>query len=293
MKNASYHEPVMVREVIKALRVGGPRGQVIDATIGTGGHSLEILENGAKVLGIEIDPEILAMAGARLAKYQDRIKLTKGNFKDIDLLVSDEFRLVDGILFDLGVTNLHLKDFNRGFSFSRPEDELDMRLDRESQGVSAADLLNTLRQDHLEELFADFMDRNKAKALSKKIIDRRKVSSFKLVKDLVEVSGFLARKGKLHPATKVFLALRIAVNSEIENLTIALPKAFSLLREKGRLLVISFHSLEDRIVKGFFSEMEEKKLASILTQKPLVPEESEIFTNPRARSAKLRVLEKI
>lgn len=293
MKNDSYHEPVMVREVTRALQISGPRGRIIDATIGTGGHSLEILENGGWVLGIDTDKEILDIAGARLAKYKGRIKLTKGNFKDIDLLVSDEFRLVDSVLFDLGVTNLHLKDFSRGFSFSRPEDELDMRLDKDIQGVSAADLLNTLRQDHLEELFEDLLGWNKAKALSRKIIARRKASAFKLVKDLVEVSGFLARKGKLHPATKVFLALRMAVNSEIENLTIALPKAFSLLKQSGRLLVISFHSLEDRVVKDFFREMAEKKLASMLTEKPLVPGESEIFANPRSRSAKLRVLEKI
>lgn len=293
MKNDSYHEPVMVREVTQALQVSGPQSRIIDATIGTGGHSLEILEHGGMVLGIDSDKEILAIAGTRLAKYSGQIKLTRGNFKDIDLLVSDEFRQVDGILFDLGVTNLHLMDFNRGFSFSRPDEELDMRLDKEIQGVNAADLLNTLRPDHLEQLFENFMDRNTAKALSRRIIARRKASAFKIVKDLVEVAGFLARKGKLHPATKVFLALRIAVNSEIENLTIALPKAFSLLKQRGRLLVISFHSLEDRIVKGFFNEMAEQKLASILTQKPLVPEESEILANPRARSAKLRVLEKI
>jgi 16S rRNA (cytosine1402-N4)-methyltransferase len=284
------HEPVMTREVIDYLHIK-KGGKYIDATLGAGGHTKAILQAGGEVLGIDADREMIEIVRENLEGMPaSKFKLIQGNFRDLDKLVSD-FKPVDGILFDLGVSNIHFADRTRGFSFEKPEASLDMRLDPDSQAVTAADLLNGLRKEQLEALFGQTMSFGEARGLTQKVLARRNQKSFTEVSDFLEVVG--KTRGKLNPATKPFLALRMAVNSELENLEIALPKAFELLATHGRLVVISFHSAEDRIVKNFVVQQKEKNQARVLTKKPIRPREEEVAANPKSRSARLRVLEKI
>lgn len=282
MKNEKYHEPVLVYEVLTALGLVAPlktQARIIDATVGTGGHSLEMVKRGAKVLGIEADRKMIEIAQERL-----KAKIVQGNFRNIDKIASDNgFTKVDGVIFDLGVSNIQLLSGERGFSFLHEEDPIDMRLDKDSQGVAAADLLNCLREDQLKKLFSVTLMPNQVNYIVKNILLARESKPFEKVGDLVQVCASLKVKGSLHPATLPFLALRIAVNSELENLKEALPKAFDLLKTGGRLLVITFHSGEDKIVtKSFFGK----------SGRIIFPSETEINNNPRARSAKLYVVEK-
>lgn len=278
MKNEKYHEPVLVREVIENLHLDN-QARVIDATVGTGGHSLEMVKRGVNVLGIEADKEIIEIARKRL-----KAKIVQGNFRNIDKIAADNnFTEVNGVIFDLGISNIQLLSQERGFSFSNPEALLDMRLDKDGQGVTAADLLNGLREDQLKRLFSATLRPNQVNYIVKNILLRRESGTpFEKVGDFVQVCASLKVKGSLHPATLPFLALRIAVNSELENLKEALPKAFDLLKTGGRLLVITFHSGEDKIVKSFFGK----------SGQIIFPSEIEINNNPRSRSAKLYVVEK-
>jgi len=306
MKNSEYHEPVLVHEVIGYLRLDVPlkkQAYFIDTTVGTAGHTLKILKAGGNVLGIDADKELLEIAEKRLNiacptlndSVQGHFKLVNGNFKDIDKIAKRmKFKKVDGILFDLGVSNLHLKSQTRGFSFENGLAPLDMRIDTKSQSVTGADLLNSLRKDQLIELFSSVMIQPVAKRLAKEVVFLRKERPIKETSDfLAIISRARIVSGKLNPATLPFMALRMAVNSELENLKIALPKALGLLNKGGRLVVISFHSGEDALVKNFFRDMQKENLVKILTKKPVVPTREEITRNPRARSAKLRCFEKI
>lgn len=306
MKNSEYHEPVLAHEVISYLRLDVPlkkQAYFIDTTVGTAGHTLKILKAGGNVLGIDADKELLEIAEKRLKlacptlndSVQGHFKLVNGNFKDIDEITKRmKIKKVDGILFDLGVSNLHLKSQTRGFSFESGTAPLDMRIDTKSQSVTAANLLNSLREDQLVALFISVLIQPDAKRLAKEVVFRRnkilieKTSDFLAIINRARIDG-----GKLNPATLPFMALRMAVNSELENLKIALPKALKLLKKGGRLIVISFHSGEDVLVKNFFRNMQKENLIKILTKKPVVPEKEEIIKNPRARSAKLRCFEKI
>lgn len=268
-----YHESVMVGEVLENLHVEKAH-KYIDATLGTGGHSLAVMGAGGKVLGIEADPKILEIAKERVAGGD----FVLGNFVDIDKIAKENgFEKVSGILFDLGVTNLQLMDESRGFSFGNPEADLDMRLNPETQGVTAADLLDALRADQLEDLFKVTLDGGSARWTTRRVLETRPIRT---VGNFLNVCRGLRSKERLNPATLPFLALRIAVNSELDNLEVALPKALDLVEEGGKLVVISFHSGEDRIVKNFGkSEL-------------ILPVEEEIAKNPRARSAKVRVFVK-
>lgn len=278
MIDDKYHEPVMVSEVLAHLN---KKKRVIDATLGTGGHSLKLLEAGVKVLGIESDPEILKIAKERLVKFN--CLLVHGNFKDIDRIVKNNgFKKVDGILFDLGVSNLQLTDDSRGFSFSNPNALLDMRIDKEGQEVTGAILLNALRKDQLEDVFSRVLDLSSSRWLAKRVLEKREIEPIKRVADFLEICGGLRGKARLNPATLPFLALRIAVNSELENLKEALPKAYDLLEAGGKLLVISFHSGEEEIVKSFSKDF----------VGPIKPTMEEVANNPRSRSAELFVLTK-
>ncbi len=283
MKNDNYHESVMTREVIKNLHIKS-QAKYIDATLGTAGHTLAIAENGGQVLGIEADPEMLTIAKERLENTRPTPKLVLGNFIDIDKIAHEEgFEKVSGILFDLGVSNIHLTDTSRGFSFGNPEAALDMRLNPEAQGVKASDLLNLLRKDQLTDLFMVTLDPGSSRWLSGRVIKSRQEKPISTVADLLEIcKGLKTGKKTLNEATLPFLALRIAVNSELDNLRNVLPKAYDLLEEGGRLVVITFHSGEDEIVKEFFGKKGEY----------IVPSESEIDVNQRSRSAKMRVLQK-
>jgi 16S rRNA (cytosine1402-N4)-methyltransferase len=293
MKN-NYHESVLVDEVIEALHINKTR-KYIDATVGNGGHTLEILKQGGHVLGIELDPEMLAIASKRLAKEieEGKCRLVNGNFTEIGTIAQkNNWEPVEGILFDLGVTNIHLKDLERGFSFENPEAVLDMRINPEKQGVKASDLLNVLREDQLKDLFEVTLNPGAAKWISGRVMHSREAKLIATVGDMLEVSeGLRIGKPGIREATLPFLALRIAVNGELSNLEETLPKAFKLLAPGGRLVVISFHSGEDAIVKNFFKE-KIKEGAKNLSFKPILAGEEEISINRRARSAKMRVLQK-
>jgi len=281
MKEVSYHESVLVNEVLSEVSIPLSKTKIIDATLGTGGHSLVLLEAGAEVLGIEADKVMLEIAKKRLEKFPQR--WVYGNFRNIAQIARENgFEKVDAVLFDLGATNLQLTGPARGFSFTNPEAKLDMRFDPESQGVTGADLLNGLRKDQLEELFSQVLDFSAARWVAKKVVVERAVKPVVTVGDFLEVCRSLRSKPRLNPATLPFLALRMAVNCELENLVEALPGAFAILGKNGKLLVITFHSKEREIIRNFSKGF----------RGPIKPSEEEIRQNPRSRSAKLFVLKK-
>lgn len=292
-KNNKYHETVLVEEVVDALHVEKDK-KYIDATLGNAGHTLEILKLGGKVLGIDADPAMIAVSDERLKGLKiSNYKLVNGNFTNIDDIAAKEgFTEVDGILFDLGVTNLHLKDTERGFSFANPNALLDARVDPKSQGVTGADLLNVLREDQLREMFEVVIEPGAAKWISGRVMHSRAIKPIQTVGDFLEIcEGLKTGKNGISEATLPFLAVRIAVNSELTNLEEVLPKAFNLLKKGGRLVVISFHSKEDVLVKDFFRQKSSEGSKQI-TFKPVMAGTSELEINRRSRSAKMRVLEK-
>lgn len=292
-KQYRYHTPAMVNEVLRYLNAHSNM-RVIDATAGYAGHMIELLKHGVRVLGVEADPETLETAEASLESTgTNDSKVVLGNFRDIDQIAKENgFAEVDGILFDLGINTKQLTSTQRGMSFNHPDAVLDMRIDRSNESPRACDLLNILREDQLAKLFEE-NGVYRPRTLARRIVERRQYKQFHTVGDLLEITnGFETISKKINPVTKVFMALRIAVNSELENLTEALPKAFGMLRRYGRLIVISFHSGEDKIVKDFFVSIEQAGKGLIITKKPLKPTFEEINANPRVRSAKLRVLEK-
>ncbi len=285
------HKPVLVKEVLQFLAVEAGK-RFIDATLGGGGHTEAILQNRGEVLGIEQDPKALERACKRLQACSGSYKLVQGNFADIGKIAQGTcFDKVDGILFDLGFASFQVDDPRYGLSF-REEGPLDMRLDP-NLGATAADLVNGLPENELYKLFKEAGEEKYARAIANAIVRRRTLAPFKTTRDLAGlVKEMVHLVSHIHPATKVFMALRIAVNSELENLKSALPQAVELLKGGGRLAVISFHSGEDRIVKDFLKEQAAGGILKILTKKPVVSTTDEVEANPRARSAKLRAAEK-
>lgn len=285
----AVHKPVLLAEVLEILKVK-PGGRYIDATVGEGGHALAIARKGGSVLGIEQDPEVLKEARRNLG---GKAILAEGNFREIDRIAEENsFTGADGVLMDLGISSWHLESSGRGFSFQRDE-PLDMRADP-NLGVTAADLLNGLSKDELTKVFKQFGEEERAGQLAGAVVRSRSLRPFRTTGDLIEAVESVKgkKKEKLHPATKIFQALRIAVNDELVNLRSALPRAFGVLGRGGTLAVISFHSLEDREVKRFFAETAKAGLGEILTAKPTAPSPKEVSRNPRSRSAKLRGIEK-
>jgi len=289
-----FHQPVLLNEAIKLLNIKKER-KYIDATVGGGGHAEAVLKTGGRVLGIDWDPEAVRYAKEYLKKAcpDTSWKIARGNFANLEEIANKEgFGKVSGILFDLGVSSYQLKTSERGFSFQK-DASLDMRMDPRL-AITAADLLKVLSKKQLNVLFTRFAQEKRARAIADAIVRARRIKPIETTKELVDlVTSVYGGKRKIraiHPATKVFLALRIVVNSELENLKVVLSQALDLLKPNGRLVVISFHESEDRIVKRFLKN--EKKI-QILTKKPITPSEEEIRINPRSRSAKLRVGEKI
>lgn len=287
-RSSIVHNPVLVGQVIDFLIVSTGK-KYLDLTVGAGGHSLEIIKRGGRVLGIDLDPEILARARQVLG---NQATLVEGNYKDVDLIAKENgFEKLDGILLDLGLSSFQLDSPERGFSF-RFDAPLDMRMSPEL-GVRAVDLVNGLNVGELEELFMKLGEEKQARRIAKEIVGSRVDHKITTTTELAEIVKKVKKVsfGKhIHPATQVFQALRIAVNDELNNLREVLPKASSLLGKDGRLVVISFHSLEDRIVKDFFKSSSELK---VLTEKPITASEEEVGLNPRSRSAKMRVAEKL
>ena len=288
----AIHKPVLLKEALDFLKVEKGK-RFIDATVGEGGHALAIAQRGGIVLGIDQDPRILEQAKRSLG---NKAVLIQGNFKEIERIARENiFTEVDGILMDLGISSWHLKESGRGFSFQKDE-PLDMRADP-NLSVTAADLLNGLTKNELKELFQKYGEEERAPQLAAAVVRARSLKPFRTTADLVWVVEKLrrtkdARRDRIHPATKIFQALRIAVNDEVENLRSVLPRAFEVLGAGGRLVVVSFHSLEDREVKRFFRQMEEQGRGLVLTEKPLTPTAAEVAQNPQSRSARLRAIKR-
>ena len=294
---ASIHKPVLLSELLDLLQPA-PNENFVDGTTGGGGMAEEVLKRTApngKVLCIDIDKRALARAREKLSPKRGRTIFLNGNFKDIDLLVkSSGLERVDGIYLDLGISSDQLESETRGFSFRFPEAYLDMRMG-ENVPLRADVILNTFSRETLETILRSYGEESKAKVFAEEIIRFRKKRHFVKVSDLLSVveKVYPARKSKLHPGTKVFQALRIAVNDELTNLETFLPKAFEVLSSKGRLAVIAFHSLEDRIVKRFVKEVIKSGHGTALSKKAIRPTREEVLKNPRSRSAKLRVVKKL
>ena len=275
MANLPYqHTPVMVKEVVEALR---PKSGVVivDCTVGGGGHAQALLKSGASVIGIDQDQDIPRL---------EKIKYIHGNFGDINGLIK---RPVDGFLFDLGVSSYQIDEPTRGFSLQK-DGPLDMRMDK-TLTLTAEDILNTWDQKALEDLIRQYGEERFAGRIARKIKENRITTTGEL-KEIIEKA--IPTWKKRESVTRVFQALRIAVNSELEKLEKALKDAVELLKPKGRIAVISYHSLEDRIVKHAFRAFAKDGKLKLLTKKPVTASIEEISSNPRARSAKLRAAEK-
>ena len=306
------HEPVMLTEVLdylglQALLNTQANIKVIDATVGGGGYTLALCKLGADILGIDQDKSMLEIARNRLETACLRrqacpptnynvcgsFSLVQGNFSDIEVISQKHnFTDVDAIVFDLGVASQQLISPTRGLSFQFPDAPLDMRLNSDT-GVKAADLLNALDKRNLTKMFERTCDYSQSRKLAQRVLKHRAEKPFVTVADFLNITKGLFKPGKIHPATKPLLALRIAVNSELENLDEGLTKGIRLLNRSGVMVVVSFHSLEDAIVKNSFKEFESKGLGKVLTDKPVTPSVAEINKNNRARSAKLRAFRKI
>ncbi|MCX7991200.1 MAG: 16S rRNA (cytosine(1402)-N(4))-methyltransferase RsmH [Proteobacteria bacterium] len=289
----NVHRPVLLEEVISFVK--DDYSVVFDGTFGGGGHSSEILEKfkRIKVIAVDIDESALFRGKEKAKEYNDRLLLIKENFKNIDKVLKERgVEKVDFILADLGVSSNLLEDKERGFSFMK-DGPLDMRMDRDLK-IDARFVINNYSVSELAEIFKTLGEEPRALKIARQINEERKKAPIVTTKGLSDIICKVVRKGRgLHPATLVFQALRIYVNRELDSLKEFLNRSVDLLSKGGRVAIISFHSLEDRIVKNFFREEEKKGLLRILTKKPVTPKYEEVRTNRRARSAKLRVAEKI
>ncbi|MFN3741296.1 MAG: 16S rRNA (cytosine(1402)-N(4))-methyltransferase RsmH [Anaerolineales bacterium] len=308
MKSPSRpHTPVLYQEVIRLL---APRdsGRYVDGTLGAGGHAYGILEASSprgQLIGFDRDPQALELAAVSLSSFGDRVHLVHASFASLlEVLRREGWEQVNGILLDLGVSSLQLGTPQRGFSFQH-DAPLDMRFDP-TLPVTAADLVNTLSEDELTDLFYRYGEEPAARRIARAILQSRPIHTTAELARLIE--KVKPHRGRIHPATQVFQALRIAVNRELEALEQVLPQAVQALVSGGRLVVIAFHSLEDRIVKEFFRRESQdcicpprqpvctcghRATLHVLTPKPLTPTPQEIAQNPRARSARLRCAEKL
>ena len=306
------HQPVLIKEVIEFL-APQKNQNFIDGTIGGAGHATAILEKTApdgKLLGLDWDGEAIKRCEEILAKYKKRVTLVNSNYIKIKEVVSaNKFTPVNGILLDLGFSSDQLQQSGHGFTFQQNE-PLDMRYSRDTE-LTAADILNNYSKGQLINIFRDFGEEPQAFKIASAIVDARKEEPFETTLQLTALifrTKYIDRRKKIHPATQVFQALRIAVNNELENVKSVLSDCVDLLIPGGRLAIITFHSLEDRIVKNYFREESKdcrcppeipvcrcghKALVKLITRKAIKPSDKEISKNFRARSAKLRVIEKL
>jgi 16S rRNA (cytosine1402-N4)-methyltransferase len=295
----AYHTTVLLKETIDYLGIR-PEQKYIDATLGGGGHTFEIINRGGQVLSIDSDEEAINHTKAQLKKENvwkvasgsNKITLRKTNFSYIKKIAEEEgFNKVNGIVFDLGVSGHQFDSAERGFSFNKTG-PLDMRMDS-ALTVNARDLVNGLTKGELYELFTQLGEERFARSIANAISNARKIKKIETTKELTDIiNQVVPGKLKQDTSARVYQAIRIAVNDEINNLRSALPQAFDLLDANGKLAVISFHSLEDRVVKSQFANWRQEGLGIILTKKPIRPTENEIKQNSRSRSAKLRVIQK-
>lgn len=300
------HLPVLLKEILQYLDLKSNEN-FIDCTVGDGGHALAILQRNrprGKVLGIDRDPQQIERLKYR--GLEKRLILASENFANLKKIsMANKFLPVQGILFDLGMSSWHLEESGRGFSFLRDEPllmtysgNLEFQNSKfQIQTLTAGDIVNRWPGKAIEKLLREYGEERFAKKIAEKIVQARKVNPIKNTFQLIEIVKKATPKWyhrqRIHSATRTFQALRIAVNDELSNLEKALPQALELLAAGGRIAVISFHSLEDRIVKNFFRNQARKGRINILTKKPIVPSKEELKNNPRARSAKLRAAIKI
>jgi 16S rRNA (cytosine1402-N4)-methyltransferase len=272
---------------------------VVDATIGGGGHSEEILKKilpGGKLIGIDADRNALAIAGERLKNFSGSFTLINDNFRNIDrILKKENIKNADAVLMDVGISSYQLDDASRGFSI-KSDSRLDMRMDQ-SSGITAYDVVNEYKEDKLSEIIEKFGEERFHNRIARFIKDAREEKAIETTGELAAIIkravGYKYRNLRIDPATRTFQAIRIFVNDELGALEEALKSAIFWLKPGGRIVVISFHSLEDRIVKNMFKGYAKLGVLKIITKKPLVPEHEETIKNPRSRSAKLRVAERI
>jgi 16S rRNA (cytosine1402-N4)-methyltransferase len=307
MQRATEHIPVLYDEVLDGLRIQ-PAGHYIDATVGAGGHATGILRASApdgQVLALDADPEAVSYARQVLSPFGRRATLRPANFRHLRTVAKAcGFEPVEGILLDLGLSSRQLAEAERGFSFSQ-DGPLDMRLDR-SKGQTAADLVNRASEAELADILWQYGEERHARRIARALVAARPLTTTRQLADLV--ARTVGRRGRIDPATRTFQALRIAVNDELAALEQALGQARDLLQPRGRLAVIAFHSLEDRLVKRFYQreskdcicppEMpicvcQHKATIRIITRKPVRPSAEEIAQNPRSRSARLRIAERL
>ena len=262
----------------------------VDCTFGQGGYSKKILENAdCNIVAIDRDKDAIEYAGLLKKKYPKNFIFSIDNFSRLDhVLKKNDVKKVDGLIFDLGISNTQLNNPSRGFSFSN-NGPLDMRMDIENQDLTAQKVINGFDQHNLSDIFYYYGEEKNSKQIAKKIIEFRKKKVISTTSELVELIKKVNIYKKKHPATRVFQALRIYVNDELNELDITLKKSLLFLKKNGKIITVAFHSLEDKVIKNFFSR--NKGLLKILTKKPVTPNEKEVKINPRSRSARMRVAE--
>jgi len=310
-RDTLFHTSVLLDEALHYLAVQ-PGGRYVDCTLGAGGHALAIMretEQGGVLLGIDADPHAIEFARGTLEEYAESVQLVNDNFRNLKSVAEKlNFTPVHGVLFDLGISSMQLAEEGRGFSF-QTEAPLDMRFS-ETQAVTAADILNDYREDDLANLIWEYGEERYSRRIARAIVRARPLQTTTQLANTIQraVPDGRPRKGRIHPATRTFQALRIAVNDELAALTTALEQARDILGPGGRLVVIAFHSLEDRIVKQFFQReardcicppeqpvctCNHRATLKTLTRRPVKPGDEEIERNPRSRSARLRAAERI
>jgi len=293
------HTAVLKKEVIESLSIE-QNENFVDCTIGEGGHSEEIIKHigpNGKILGIDLDPHQISASQWLQAQFKERIILANDSYTHLkEIIERKNFGPVNGILLDLGMSSAQLEGTHKGFSF-QVDQGLDMRYNDEVGHLTAEKIVNEWPEERIKQMLEDYGEENFAKKIAKNIVEQRKLGRIKTTFQLIEIIKDATPapywRGKLHYATRTFQALRIAVNDELENVKTVLPQAVSILAPGGRLAVISFHSLEDRIVKNFFAKEAKNGTIKLLNKKPITAGNSELKENPRSRSAKLRAIIKI
>lgn len=295
------HIPVLKDELIQSLNI--KEGDVIvDGTLGGGGHTSEIIKifkDKVKIIGFDLDSDAKERALKSIGKMKNNFIFMNRGFQEISQVLKEvNIKEVDGIMLDLGISSFQLEVSERGFSFKRNEPLLmTMKKNPNKNDITAYDIVNTWEEKTLADIIYGFGEEKFSRRIAKAIVQKRKEKEIKTTLDLVEIIEnavpLFYKKGKIHPATKTFQALRIAVNSELTNLEQVIEKGFESLKSRGRMSIITFHSLEDRIVKRAFINLKDKGIANIINKKPILPSDTEVKENARSRSAKLRIIEKI
>jgi len=291
------HKPVLTKEVLEYLNPK-ENENFIDCTVGQGGHAKLILEKtgpNGKVLGIDADQEQIKNCRELLKNFEKRLILENDSYANLPKIIKKEnFGPINGILLDLGMSSWQLEKSEKGFSFLKDE-PLDMRYDSKNQNLTAEQIINEWPENKIEEILKEYGEESFARQISKKISEERQKERIKSTFQLVKIieNSVPKKFSKIHFATRTFQALRIAVNDELNNLIKVLPEAILALSQGGRIVIISFHSLEDRIAKNFLKNKEKEKIFKILTKKPITASNEEIQINPRARSAKIRAAIKL